>query len=494
MKYKCLFFVFIIFSLPLFSKNQPSIEPLFSIEKLLKHDGTEAVEPYGLSPDELFKLTLLFSECPLESETAKKCIVKFEKIKKEISSDSYMKLSAEARGKAVLKLLYRDYLVSYGLDQTKIDVALESGVYNCVSSALLYMSAAKSCGLDVRGQKTTNHVFCSIYVPDQKTGKTKKIDVETTNPYGFNPGGREAIENESEIKQYYIVPKKYYANRQEVSDLVFAGTIAGNICYECIKKGDYMRALPIGAARYEAVREEKSKASLEVRREFDVLAANFVGINPNSSALFSETVEWYTSFIDRWGMTDFLQKNMDNALNNLMVLCSKEKNFPFAQESFNRFKKYVTEKQTKKSEGMLADILYSSRTMGMTYENQIVEINNILEMEEYQTSSYQKSGRQYLENAWLMILNDFMNQKDYQKGMQKADEALLSLPQSSKIKNMRHNFYNNSIVIIHNNFVKKANSGLYNEAQQILEEGLSLFPNDKTLKKDLNDLLKIIGQ
>ena len=86
-----------------------------------------------------------------------------------------MQLTEEERGRAILKYLYSEYLKSYSLNQTKIDAALDTGLYNCVSSALLYMAAAKAAGLDVRGQRTTQHAFCSIYVPGIKEGQLKKL-------------------------------------------------------------------------------------------------------------------------------------------------------------------------------------------------------------------------------------------------------------------------------------------------------------------------------
>jgi hypothetical protein len=59
---------------------------------------------------------------------------------------------------------------------------------------------------------------------------------------------------------------------------------------------------------------------------------------------------------------------------------------------------------------------------------------------------------------------------------------------------MQNAFYNNSIAMIHNNFARLANSGNFEEAQAALESGLEKFPNDRTLKKDLADLLKVRKQ
>ena len=475
-----------------FAQKHPDFEPLFLAESVVGAGRPSASSVQVLSADEVFKLSLLFSECKLDSKIGKRCLEQFEIIKAEVTSKRYMDMPVEERGREVLKLLYRDYLVSYDFDQTKVDVALESGTYNCVSSALLYMAVAKACGLDVRGQRTTQHAFSSIYVPAQKAGHLKKIDVETTNPYGFNPGSRETIENEANIKKYYVVPKKYYANRQEVSDRVFVGVIAANICSDCIKSGDYVRAVPVGAARYETVRNEKSKAVTDVRQEFDILAANYVNLNPDSAVVYSDVVNWYTLFIERWGFTDFLQKNMDNAFKNLLVLCSKENNYPLAVECFEKYKKYVSPKQLPKMEEIKADILFSTETSGHSYDEQISIINELLKDSDYQSVVYQNRGKLYLENAWLMILNDYMNQKEYQTGLKKSDEALEQLPQNAKVKNMKQYFYNNSIAIIHNNFAKQANAGHYIEAMEILSDGLKDFPDDKTLNKDYTDLLNII--
>ena len=217
-----------------------------------------------------------------------------------------------------------------------------------------------------------------------------------------------------------------------------------------IKKGDYEGALPLGAARYEAVRLESSKAAKDVRQEFDILAANYVNLNPASVAAFSEELSWFAEFTDRWGMNDFLQKNMDNAYNNLIILCLKENAISRIEEFEEKYQSYVSANQISKTKQL------------------------------------------YQETIWLNKLNDYMNQREYQTGLREADEALRLLPQSTRIKNMRTYFYNNCIAVIHNNFAAEANAGRFEEALKIISEGLELFPNDKTLRKDYNELIKIL--
>ena len=465
-----------------FSQPHPSIEPLFFPEDVLVNPNSAGD---SLSADEVFKLSLLFSECPLDSPEGEQCLKQFDQLKQKVSGEAFSSLVPEERGRAVLKLLYQDYLTTYDFNQTRTNVALQTGVYNCVSSALLYMAVAKAAGLEVRGQKTSEHAFCTVYIPGSKAGQYKKIDVETTNPYGFNPGSKETIENEDKIQGYYVVPKKYYSNRQEVSDSLFAGLIAGNICAACIEQDNYEKAIPLGATRYEFVKSEKTKSAAQVRNDFDILASNYVNCEVESAQVFQGYVEWFTSFIDRWGMTDYLQKNMDNAFNNLMVYCFDEKNYEIALESYEKSKPYLTQKQIATTNDILTDILVSSKIEGQPAEVQIQQIELLLQEAQLEPAQ-EKRVLVYLENAWLSILNECMTGRTYGTGYQKSCEALERLPESSKIKKMQKSFYDNCIAIIHNNFAEQANAQRFDQARQVLDAGMQVFLDDKTLKNDLN--------
>lgn len=473
--------------------NHPSFEPLFIADDFLQKKN-EAGRPSLYSADEVFEMALLFSECRRGSEVWNRCRKNFQKLKLEASSDEFMNLAEEERGKAVLKLLYRDYLKAYSLNQTKVDVALENGFYNCVSSAVLYMAVAKAAGLDVRGQRTSQHAFCSIYIPvaGGKAGQLKKIDVETTNPYGFNPGTKEEIEHESQIKKYYVVPKKYYSNRSEVSDGVFTGLIAGNLTSDYIKTGDYHSALPLGAARWEAVKNEPAKSVATVRNEFDILAANYVNLLPESAAAYSSTLNWFSSFIDRWGNTAFLQKNLDTSFINLLVLCNQEKDFELARNGYEKYKNKVSASQITKADEIITDIIILTAVEGLTEQEKIEETNRLLATEELAAPARQKRAQLHLESFWLEELNAMMNTRNFEAGYNTAALAAGQLPKSTKIKSMQNGFYNNLIATIHNNFAKLANAGKFEEAQAILETGLEKFPNDRTLKKDLADLQKVM--
>lgn len=473
----------------------PSIEPLFSTEEIsFLNNASETSE---LSGAEIFLLSLLFSECPLDSQQAQICITKFNELREEAVSSKFMQLGEEERGRAILKLLFRDTLKKYDLNQTRTNIALLDGTYNCVSSAVLYMALAKSCGLEVKGQKTPLHAFCTVYISEEGNSKKRRIDVETTNPYGFNPGSRETIENEVNIKRYYVVPKKNYSNRQEVSDRVFTGLIAGNLCAEYIKTGNYFSAIPLGAARYSLVDTAPQTTDIpavlkEVRNDFDILPCNYINIRPSSAAEYASMLKWFTKFIDRWGKNDFVQKNMDVCFGNLFVLCFEEKNYPLAESSFYELSPYVSQKQLEKSEESLADILIAVKIEILSPVEQLKILKELTDSTDF-TPRQQKRFEISTENAWINILNSHMKNKEFRSGYQDSKNALSSLPKSSTLKKMNQIFYQNCIAQIHNAFAKQANMQNYEEALKILEQGLLDFPDDKTLSKDLADLKKILG-
>jgi len=122
-----------------------------------------------------------------------------------------------------LAFLHRSLLVSYSERQTRIDTALETGVFNCVSSAALYLILARSVGLSVGGVRTADHAFCTVLVDGEP------VDVETTNPYGYNPGTRKEFNDSfGKLTGYSYVPPSNYRDRRVIGEKELLGLILYN--------------------------------------------------------------------------------------------------------------------------------------------------------------------------------------------------------------------------------------------------------------------------
>lgn len=84
-------------------------------------------------------------------------------------------------GRVLLRFLHTGPMAKgYKAEQTDLHVLLDTGEFNCVSSAALYTVLGQRLGIDVRSVETPKHVFSILVTRD------RKIDVETTNIRGFD--------------------------------------------------------------------------------------------------------------------------------------------------------------------------------------------------------------------------------------------------------------------------------------------------------------------
>jgi tetratricopeptide (TPR) repeat protein len=112
--------------------------------------------------------------------------------------------SAVEDGARLLKFLHAGALAKgYKAEQSDLHVLLDTGEFNCVSSAALYTVIGQRLGLDVRTVETPEHVFCVLNTRD------RKIDVETTSAGGFDvdpkrvvgpKGAEKPIDKRREVK------------------------------------------------------------------------------------------------------------------------------------------------------------------------------------------------------------------------------------------------------------------------------------------------------
>ena len=150
--------------------------------------------------------------------------------------------SATTKAESVLKFLHENLLRAYREDATTLDGILDSGLYNCVSSAVLYMIAARSIGIEVEGVKTSDHAFCAASV------NGRSVDVETTNPYGFDPGGKKEFKDSfGRVTGYAYVAPGDYGDRKPIGDRELIGLILSNRASALERSGRFPEAAKLGA-------------------------------------------------------------------------------------------------------------------------------------------------------------------------------------------------------------------------------------------------------
>lgn len=137
-----------------------------------------------------------------------------------------------------LEYLHAGTLKRYDFRQVRIDTLLDGGSYNCVSSAVLYLVLARSVGLTVGGVRTTDHAFCTVQVG------ARTVDVETTNPYGYDPGSRkEFTDSFGKVTGFAYVPPTSSRDRTAVGERGLLALVLHDRVSFAIERGDHAASL-----------------------------------------------------------------------------------------------------------------------------------------------------------------------------------------------------------------------------------------------------------
>lgn len=129
-----------------------------------------------------------------------------------------------AKGEALLKWLHGGPMSKgYVAHQTDLSGILDTGKFNCVSSAALYNALALRLGLDMRAIEVPDHAFSILY------DGTRHMDVETTNANGFNPArDKAAIAKFEQMTGFRYIPDAHRDQRREVDEAGLAAIIYYN--------------------------------------------------------------------------------------------------------------------------------------------------------------------------------------------------------------------------------------------------------------------------
>jgi tetratricopeptide (TPR) repeat protein len=107
---------------------------------------------------------------------------KLNRLEKEARAKISLSKAPAERATALLKFLHEGPMKGgFRAEQTDIHVVLETGEFNCVSSAALYTIVGRRIGLNVQAVEVPEHMFVLLADGD------RKIDVEATDPNGFDP-------------------------------------------------------------------------------------------------------------------------------------------------------------------------------------------------------------------------------------------------------------------------------------------------------------------
>jgi tetratricopeptide (TPR) repeat protein len=321
-------------------------------------------------------------------------------------------------------------LTAYFEPQTRIDVLLETGAYNCVSSAVLYLLLAKSANLEVRGVKTTDHAFCLVKTTE------KAYDVETTNAFGFDPGTKKEFQDQfGRTTGYTYVPAVSDPGRKETEELGLLALILQNRAVLLSDRRQFEPAVGLTVDAYVLVKDEESYS-------------NMIMAIMNLGALFNQKKDFQKglAFVDRavvlYGEEPRLAKLEGDLFHNWIVVLLSEKK----------------------------DILGATQLVERRYE-----------AGELSTQRW----RSYMVDIYQLRSQDIAREQGFLNALSFIKKGLDRLGSDSRLENLQRIYLHNFEADAHNRMAAAYNAGQYEEAQEIIEEALEAVPGSERLKEDL---------
>jgi len=414
-----LYLVLMIIAFPAISQNAAAavrLDPIAEVREL-----ADMEEPLELGT--FIRTALVFSGVPGEQLAEPEARIR-EHIT-ELGEQLREVTDPREQAEAALAYMHEELLRRYDERQTGVDVLLGRGSYNCVSSGVVYAVFLKALGLRVWGVRTSDHAFCRVQAGE------RAFDVETTSPFGFDPGTRkEFTDNFGGVTGYSYVPPSNYRDRRDIGEKELLGLILFNRTAFASDRRDYLGAVPPAVDAYALLRDEESRERLITSL---LNLASWYGM----SGRFTEALEFLDRAAERHE-NDRLDALHGDLTHNWVVSQIQKGNFSEAEQ-----------------------LLDTQRAGGRLKEKEWKELTVYL----YQVRAQKSAPGDYGEAARLIL--EGLNKVGSDQGLSKSYE-----------------------VYIHNSVVTLVRNELYEDALAVLEEALLQLPASGVLLKDRSMVLE----
>jgi tetratricopeptide (TPR) repeat protein len=389
-----------------------------------------------------------------------------------------------ARGEYTLTFLYQRFLKNYALNQTRLDEILTTGRYNCVSSAVLYTIFAGAVGLEVRGVMTRDHAFATVLA------ETDQIDVETTNPYGFDPGNRREFHDDfGKVTGFAYVPARNYRDRVTISPLELASLILSNRIADLESRGRYVEAVPLAVNRAALLAGRRNPTDSEFfasgERDLQDRLLNY-GVSLMKSGKETDALEWAALVGERLetaGSGPRWEEFSYSALNNLVVKHLRARRVGEARDSVSRYGVLVSATHRRSLAGMIADadILARANAAGEDPAALLRDIEAAragalvppARAEELRTFVIMKEGERVAASEGASAALGYI------------ERAIAQYGRNARLDESLRVHRENRLAELHNAFARLFNGRNFEAARTQALTALEEFPNNRQLRQDL---------
>lgn len=327
-------------------------------------------------------------------------------------------------------LLHKFFFKKYKADADAFSESVNSGYYNCVSSSILYMLLLHHFGMEAVPVQTTEHVFVSVCFSDGS-----KIDVETTNAYGFDPGKKKEVLDElGKVTGFSYVKQKIYKNRFNISLKSLLVLPVHNRSAYYTRIGRHKEALRLAWFLKSCRNDERGD------NEFHICYYNLLA-DLSSKRDFDTELQllyYYLENIDSENTR--IRKMRFQALAEMLLLCNSQQDFENMQVLLDKEREFCN--VDERNDFNAIENAFCVGKAQFYYKN-----NRIEEAYKAISETVDKKNRAILlRNAFAVINQNALNTKDFDT----AHELLLMgrtfFPDSQDFQKAIMTFWNNYLV------------------------------------------------
>lgn len=385
--------------------------------------------------------------------------------------------SEGARAEAILTFMHSRFLRRYEERQTRLDLLVLSGSYNCVSSAVLYLILGTAAGLDVEGVVTRDHALCTVRT------EAGRVDVETTSSLGFDPGTRREFQDEfGRVTGFSYVPPRNYRDRSPVGPLELVSLIFSNRIVEAEAAGRYSQAVEMALDRASllSLRNRAHEAPLfgDPRKELIDRLLNFAAALARSGR-DEQALDWAAAVSVRFGADPRWADFVHAALNNLIVRHLRAGRTPEARAALDARSYLLDERSHLELERLVTDA-------------ELIELTRTLPRGGNPEGAYQAvaaaEARGALAPARAVELRSFIalgeaeraaSVAGYRGGLESIEIAISRFGPYQRLEEARRVYRANRVAELHNRFARLFNRRNYAEARDAALEALGEFPGER---------------
>jgi tetratricopeptide (TPR) repeat protein len=413
----------------------------------------------------------------------------------ELSSSPALPQNLRERGEYVLSFMFEKFLKTYAENQTRLDEIFISGRYNCVSSAMLYTILATAVGLDVRGVMTRDHAFVTV------SAAGEDIDVETTNPFGFDPGSRREFHDQfGRVTGFAYVPERNYRDRVFISQLELLSLILSNRIADLESRGRYSEAVPLALDRAILLSQRKDRVSSpffsDPQKDLMDRIFNF-GASLLKAGKETEALSWADRAERQFPEDSRWQEFFFAALNNRFIKLRNAQKIPEARETLSRYAPRLTPDTFNRLDALVVEselVGLSGRVSGAG--NPEAARTALAAIDAAETRAVLSPAR-ITEIRNFVILTEGERLKNAEGPMAAiafTEAEIARYGGNSRLDEALRVFRSNRVAALHNAFADLFNHGDYTGAYRAVQAALAEFPGNRQLMSDLTLAEQAISQ